>query len=222
MKLATYKGVGDAAAKSLGAVGAGVTAFKDMATLVLPVPATIDDLVNTIRYAVGQVAAAAKLFGGDTLAAATAFGTAASGVFAALKSGLDLFTALGKLNAPLTTAWLQPLVDLMGGVLTRSATLVTQAQQLKSDADRFAATLGQAFAGFTNAGGGLGAFGGGLALGSPVPLAAANGGGGGGGGGGTTNVYVTITGNTMLADDPATADALARLLKPRLAQVGGY
>lgn len=212
----------DAAAKSLGAVGAGVTAFKDMATLVLPVPATIDDLVNTIRYAVGQVAAAAKLFGGDTLAAATAFGTAASGVFAALKSGLDLFTALGKLNAPLTTAWLQPLVDLMGGVLTRSATLVTQAQQLKSDADRFAATIGQAFAGFTNAGGGLGAFGGGLALGSPVPLAAANGGGGGGGGGGTTNVYVTITGNTMLADDPATADALARLLKPRLAQVGGY
>ncbi len=209
----------DAAAKSLGAVGAGVTAFKDMATLVLPVPATIDDLVNTIRYAVGQVAAAAKMFGGDTLAAATAFGTAASGVFAALKSGLDLFTALGKLNAPLTTAWLQPLVDLMGGVLTRSATLVTQAQQLKSDADRFAATLGQAFAGFTNAGGGLGAFGAGPALGFPVPSAAAN---GGGGGGGTTNVYVTITGNTMLADDPATADALARLLKPRLAQVGGY
>jgi len=210
----------DAAAKSMGAVGAGVTAFKDMATLVLPVPAAIDDLVNTIRYAVGQVAAAAGLFGGDTLAAATAFGTAASGVFAALKSGLDLFTALGKLDAPLTTNWLDPLVQLMGGVLTRSATLVTQAQQLKSDADLFSATLGQAFAGFTNAGGG---FGGGLGLGSPVPVAVPNGGGGGGGGGGgTTNVYVTITGNTLLSDDPATADALARLLKPRLAQVGGY
>ncbi len=210
----------DAAGKALGAVGAGVTAFKDMATLVLPVPAAIDDLVNTIRYAVGQVAAAAGLVGGDTLAAATAFGTAASGVFAALKSGLDLFTALGKLDGPVTTAWLQPLVDLMGGVLTRSATLVTQAQQLRSDADIFAATLGQAFAGFTNAGAGLGGFGAGPALGSPVPLAAAN--GGGGGGGGTTNVYVTITGNTILSDDPATADALARLLKPRLAQVGGY
>jgi len=206
----------DAAGKALGAVGAGVTAFKDMATLVLPVPAAIDDLVNTIRYAVGQVAAAAGLFGGDTLVAATAFGTAASGVFGALKSGLDLFTALDKLDVPLTTNWLDPLVQLMGGVLTRSATLVTQAQQLKADADLFSATLGQAFAGFTNAGGG---FGGGLVLGSPVPVAVPNGGGGGGRGG---DIYITITGNTILSDDPATADALARLLKPRLAQVGGY
>ena len=197
-------------------------------------PAAIDDLVNTIRYAVGQVATAAGLVGGDTLKAATEFGTAASGVFAALKSGLDLFTALGKLDGPLTTAWLQPLVDLMGGVLTRSATLVTQAQQLKSDADIFAATLGQAFAGFANAGAGIDGFGGAMSIPklaaggivtSPtlaligergpeavVPLSQYN--GGQGGGGPTINIYVS--GNTMLGRDDAIARELAAILRPQL------
>lgn len=211
----------DAAGKVLGAVGAGVTAFKTLDETNMPTPGKLDDLVRAVQDTVDRVAVAAGLIGADAIANATAFATAASGIFTALKSGLDLFIQIDKPGNWPTTDWLQPLIELMSGVLARGGMLVSQAEQLRGMAETFSATLGQAFAGFQNAGAGLdfGAMGGGaLALAAPVPVGLPS---GGGGGGGNTYISVTVTGNTVLGDDFATGAKIAAIVAPEIKRLVG-
>lgn len=202
----------------LGGVKSAIDTFIALDKAVVPRTGDLSDLVVAVQGVTRNMAKAAAELGDKAIADATAFGTAANGIFTALKAGLDLFIQIDKPGGWPTTDWLQPLIELMSGVLSRGGLLLTQAQQLESIAAQFAASVGRAMAAFGSgwamAAGGALPDGGGLATGSGlIPV---TGGGGGGGGNTYVTVYVDSHGNTNLSDDYATAAKLADILAPEL------
>lgn len=188
----------------LGGVKAAIDTFIALDKAVVPRTGDLSDLVVAVRGVTSNMADAAKLLGDDAIKDATAFGTAAQGIFTALKSGLDLFIQIDKPGGWPTTDWLQPLIELMSGVLLRGGQLLTQSQQIKAIADQFSANLMQAGA----------TFGGALGLGDWALTGNVGGGGTGASGGGGTviNNYYTVTGNTLLSKDTGTQQMVSSIV----------
>lgn len=211
---------GAATSAVLGGVGAAIQTFIALDTATVPKTGDLSDLVVAVQGVTRNMAAAAAALGTKAIADATAFGTAAQGIFSALKAGLDLFIAIDKPGGWPVTDWLQPLIELMSGVLGRGGQLLTQAQTLEGIASQFAASVGRSLALFSTGmnGGGItltgAGTGGALIMGPPPvpPSATANASGGGQG----ITIQVVVTGNTVLGDDYATAAKLAAILAPEL------
>lgn len=211
---------GEAAQKALGAVKSGVDAFAILDATNMPTGGKLDDLTRAIRETMQKVAAAAAIVGTEGIAQAQAFGTAASAIFSALKSGLDLFKQIDAPGGWPTTDWLQPLIELMQGMLSRGGILLGQAQQLKGIADSFAATMGGVGQGFNT---GIAA---GANLGSLAPSGVGGGSytgnGRGPGQSGSVILNLTVTGNTMLSRDTDVARQIADVVGPQLRRTLGY
>lgn len=205
---------GAATSAVLGGVKAAIDTFIALDKAVVPQTGDLSDLVVAVQGVTRNMATAAAALGSDAIADATAFGTAAQGIFTALKSGLDLFIQIDKPGGWPSTDWLQPLIELMQGVLLRGGKLLSQSQELQAIADQFSANLMQAGATF---GAALGL--GDLALTGDVS-GRGGGGGGGGGGGYTQNIYVT--GNTLLGRDTDMAQQLAAIITPAQGRSVGY
>lgn len=187
----------------LGGVKAAIDTFIALDKAVVPRTGDLSDLVVAVQGVTRNMATAAAALGTDAIKDATAFGTAAQGIFTALKSGLDLFIQIDKPGGWPTTDWLQPLIELMNGVLLRGGQLLTQSQELQAIADQFSANLVQAGA----------TFGGALGLGDWALTGNVGGGGAGASGGGTViNNYYTVTGNTLLSKDTGTQQMVSSIV----------
>lgn len=187
---------GENAGKAVAVFGNGVEGIMSLANFVAPARNNIYEFGKTVKLIVADFAVAARSLGLETLNEAQAFGDAAQAIFTALKSGLDLFAQIDKPGNWPVTDWLQPLVELMRGVLSRGSLLLTQAQQLKQIADGFAANIAGAMGSFQV---------GGAALSGGINV------GGGQGGGIVINNYY-ISGNTMLTRDSATQQQVANIV----------
>jgi TP901 family phage tail tape measure protein len=199
----------DGAGRAIGIIGNAVEGFVALAEFVRPAPAAVEAFSATVLEVVAAFGRAAALVGEKAVGQARSFGEAAGSIFSALKSGLDLFREIDEPGGWPVTDWLQPLIELMAGVLSRGGQLLTQSEQLKAIAEAFAANIASAQGTFS-----MGLLGGtGLALATP----------GLSGGGGTTivnNYY--ITGNTMLSKDSATQQQVAGIVTTAQNQSIGY
>ncbi len=199
----------------LGGVKAAIDTFIALDKAVVPQTGDLSDLVLAVQGVTRNMAVAAATLGDDAIRDATAFGSAAQGIFTALKSGLDLFIQIDKPGGWPSTDWLQPLIELMAGVLLRGGKLLTQSQELKAIADQFSANLMQAGATFGSA----------MGLGDWALTGNVGGGGGGGGagGGGTViNNYYTVTGNTLLSKDTSTQQLVSGIVTSTQGKTIGY
>lgn len=199
----------DGAGKAVAVIGDGVKNLLLLADYAAPAPAAVESFLDGVKQVVERLAGAATLIGDKPLAQALAFGDAAGSIFKALKDGLDLLITIDKPgNWPLTD-WLQPLVELMAGVLSRGGVLLSQAQQLQAIAQAFADGIATSAALF-QAGGAL------LANGFQLSGAV-------GGGTGTTIVNNTyISGNTLLSKDTSTQQLVAGIVTSQQGRTIGY
>lgn len=204
----------DGAGKAIAVIGGGVESFLKLVDYVAPAPAAVESFLAGVKQVVSRLADAATLIGDKPLAQALAFGDAAGSIFRALKDGLDLLITIDKPgNWPLTD-WLQPLIELMSGVLSRGGVLLTQAQQLRDIAQGFADGITASMALF-QAGGAL------LAGGLTLPTTgAAWSSGAGAGAGSVTNIYVT--GNTLLSKDTSTQQMVSSIVTTQQGRTIGY
>lgn len=209
--LTSTAALGDATQKVLGGVHEAIQTFIDLDKAVVPRTGDLSDLVVAVQGVTRNMAAAAAALGDDAIKDAAAFGAAASGIFSALKAGLDLFIQIDKPGAWPATDWLQPLVELMRGVLARGGQLLSQSQELRAIAEQFAANLGYATALFT-----AGINGGGLSLSGNPGAASAT-----GNGSGVTNNYY-ISGNTLLSKDTSTQQMVAGIVTTQQGRQIGY
>lgn len=190
---------------------------------------------------------AAATVGSAGMAQATAFATAVTNVVNAAIAAIDLFKKLTEFK-DIPTQIIEGLIVGMQGAAEKLGDLLSMALGFKADAEAYADAM-RAAARAIAEGNSISIQNGGSSPSLPalpaipalasggivtkptlaligergpeavVPLNGYNRGGGGGAGGGGTNLYITITGNTMLGREPAVAAELARIIQPELARI---